>query len=73
MSNYLLNRKPVNPGRNLKSMLAAKSFAKVSNREQLNIWTETLAMELLSRVQDEYDRTKRWPKTFQVRQLRLHV
>jgi hypothetical protein len=48
-------------------MGACKSFRPfVENSEQIERWLEILAAELFSRLLDEYELRKRWPKTITV-------
>ncbi|KAF8974818.1 DNA-directed DNA polymerase eta rad30 [Entomortierella lignicola] len=47
-----------------KSMCSHKSFIPaLSDMEEIQFWVSSMSLELVSRMQEEYDETGRWPKT----------
>jgi DNA polymerase eta len=55
---------PVTPNEAVKSMAACKSFRpSISTDEKLSQWLDILSVELYTRLLDDYEMTKRWPKT----------
>ncbi|KAF9917319.1 DNA-directed DNA polymerase eta rad30 [Lobosporangium transversale] len=47
-----------------KSMCSHKSFIPaLSDLEEIQFWITSMSMELVSRMQAEYDETERWPRT----------
>ncbi|KAG0349727.1 DNA-directed DNA polymerase eta rad30 [Podila minutissima] len=47
-----------------KSMCSHKSFIPALNdKEEIQFWITSICLELVSRIQAEYDETERWPRT----------
>ncbi|KAF9101730.1 hypothetical protein BGX27_011352 [Mortierella sp. AM989] len=47
-----------------KSMCSHKSFIPaLSDMEEIQFWVSSMSLELVSRMQEEYDETGRWPRT----------